>query len=121
MAVGGCDGSDQSDPHTIAPSALSAGVDPEATQRAVLPIGSARYSRVERDVKGEVPVCQEGEDGRSGNLQESAAVKTRRLERIKEERNLRSSGVPEDSTRLEPGTLTVPTLDEDRRPQEAYS
>ncbi|KAJ1082352.1 hypothetical protein NDU88_002520 [Pleurodeles waltl] len=116
-----CDGSDRSDPHTIAPSAISAGVDPEATQRAVLPIGSVWYSRDERDVKREVPLCQGSADGRSGNLQEAAAEKTRRLERIKEKRNPRSSGVPEDRTRLEQGTLTVPTQDEDCRPREAYA
>ncbi|KAJ1187720.1 hypothetical protein NDU88_004490 [Pleurodeles waltl] len=116
MYVAHCDGSDRSDPHTIAPSAISAWIDPEATQRAVLPIGSAQYSRDERDVKGEVPKCQGGEVGRSGNLQDAAAERTRRLERIEEERNPRSSGVPEDRTRLEPRTLAVPTQDEDRRP-----
>ncbi|KAJ1123793.1 hypothetical protein NDU88_002260 [Pleurodeles waltl] len=115
-----CDRSDRSDPHSIAPSAVSACVDPEATQRASLPIGSTWYPWDERDVKGEVPECQ-AEFVRSGNLQEAAAERTQRIERTKEERSLRSSGVPGERTRLEPRALTVPTRDEDRRPREAYA
>ncbi|KAJ1190129.1 hypothetical protein NDU88_006868 [Pleurodeles waltl] len=67
-----CDGSDRSDPHSIAPSAVSASIDPEATQRAALPIGSTWYPRDERDIKGEV-LEHQAELVQSGNLQEAAA------------------------------------------------
>ncbi|KAJ1138205.1 hypothetical protein NDU88_004596 [Pleurodeles waltl] len=63
-----CDGSDRSDPHSIAPSAVSACVDPEATQRAALPIGSTWFPRDEKDAKGEVRERQ-AEFVQSGNLQ----------------------------------------------------
>ncbi|KAJ1115902.1 hypothetical protein NDU88_004122 [Pleurodeles waltl] len=115
-----CDGSDRFDPHAIAPSAASAGGDLEATQRAALPIGPTWYSRDERAVKGEVPERQR-EIVRSRNYQEAAAEQTRRNEKTKEERNLRSPGVPGERTRLEPRALMVPTRDEDRRPRETYA
>ncbi|KAJ1199069.1 hypothetical protein NDU88_002907 [Pleurodeles waltl] len=120
MRLSPCDGSDRSDPHEIAPSAVSAGGDPEARQRAPLPIGSTWCLRDERAIKGKVPECQE-EIVRSGSLQEAAAERTRRNEKTKEERSLRSSGVPGERTRLNPRALTVPTRDEDRRPRGAYA
>ncbi|KAJ1188144.1 hypothetical protein NDU88_004908 [Pleurodeles waltl] len=83
-------------PHTIAPSVTSAWDDPEATQRAALPIGAALYPRDARDVKGKVPVFQKSPVGRSGDFQEAAAERTQRLERNQEERSLRPSGIPED-------------------------
>ncbi|KAJ1165943.1 hypothetical protein NDU88_006360 [Pleurodeles waltl] len=117
-ALCACDGSDLSDPHTIAPSVTSAWDDLEATKRAALPIGAALYPRDARDVKGEVPVFQGSAVGPSGDFQEAAAERTRRLERIQEERSLRPSGIPEDRPRLEHRILTVPSRDEDRRPRE---
>ncbi|KAJ1159501.1 hypothetical protein NDU88_000008 [Pleurodeles waltl] len=54
----------------------------EVTQRSNLPIGSALYPRDPGDVKGEVPEFQESGDGRSGDFQEAAADRTRRLKRI---------------------------------------
>ncbi|KAJ1109967.1 hypothetical protein NDU88_007324 [Pleurodeles waltl] len=87
-------------------------------QRATLPIGSTWCPWDERAVKGEVPERQEEIVG-SGNLQEAAAEQTRRNKKTKEERSLRSSGVPGERTRLEPRALTVPTRDEDSRPMEA--
>ncbi|KAJ1152401.1 hypothetical protein NDU88_005176 [Pleurodeles waltl] len=119
VAIGCCDGSDRSDPHTIAPSVTSAWDDPEATQRAALPNGAALYPRDARDVKGEVLVFQRSAVGRNGDFQEAAAERTRRLETIQEERSLRPSGIPEDRPRLEHRILTVPSRAEDSRPREA--
>ncbi|KAJ1197077.1 hypothetical protein NDU88_000939 [Pleurodeles waltl] len=115
-----CDGSDRSDQHAIVPSAVSAGGDPEVTERATLPNGSTWCPRDERAVKGEVLERQEEIVG-SGNLQEAAVEQTRRNKKTKEERSLRSSGVPGERTRLEPRALTVSTWDEDRQPREAYA
>ncbi|KAJ1087128.1 hypothetical protein NDU88_000322 [Pleurodeles waltl] len=116
----GCDGSDRSDPHAIAPSAVSAGGDPEATQRAALPIDSTWCPQEERAIKEEVRESKE-EIVWSGNLQEAAAERTRRNEKTKEERSLRSPGVPGERTQLDPRALRVPTRDEDRRPRGAYA
>ncbi|KAJ1187100.1 hypothetical protein NDU88_003879 [Pleurodeles waltl] len=115
LGKGACDGSDRSDPHSIAPSTVSAWVAPEATHRAALHIG---YTRDERAVKGEFPERKE-EFVRSGNLQEGVSGADRRIERTREERSRRSSGVPGERTRLEPRALTVPTRDEDCWPREA--
>ncbi|KAJ1216829.1 hypothetical protein NDU88_004428 [Pleurodeles waltl] len=109
---------DRSDPHSIAPSTVSAWVALEATQRAALPIGYTWDTRDERAVKGEVPE-HPGRFVRSGNLQEEVSGVDRRSERTREERSRRSSGIPGERIRLESQALTVPTQDEDRRPQEA--
>ncbi|KAJ1200580.1 hypothetical protein NDU88_004403 [Pleurodeles waltl] len=75
-----------SDPHAIVPSTVSDGGDPEAAQRAALPIGSTWCPRDERAVKGEVPEHQE-EIFWSGSMQEAAAERTQRKEKTKEERS----------------------------------
>ncbi|KAJ1154620.1 hypothetical protein NDU88_007363 [Pleurodeles waltl] len=74
-----------------------------------------------------VPAGQEGRKrggpGASGGIrpERASAEQTRWIERTKEERSLRSSGVPGERTRLEPRALMVPTRDEDRWPWEAYA
>ncbi|KAJ1202381.1 hypothetical protein NDU88_006181 [Pleurodeles waltl] len=88
-------------------------------QRSGLPIGSALYPQDPGDIKEEVPEFNGGVDGRRGDFQEASADRTRRLERIQVKKSLRSSEIPEDRPRPEQRIITVPTRDEDRRPQEA--
>ncbi|KAJ1149507.1 hypothetical protein NDU88_002314 [Pleurodeles waltl] len=115
-----CDGSDQSDPHTITTGAATAWDDPEVNQRSTLPIGSGLYPRDPGELKGRVGELEESVDRRRGNLQEASEDPTRRLVRTQGTRRLRGpSGNPENRARPERGIITVPTRDEDRRPREA--
>ncbi|KAJ1163648.1 hypothetical protein NDU88_004103 [Pleurodeles waltl] len=117
-----CDGSDQSDPHTIATGAATAWDDPEANPRLSLPIGSGLYPRDPGNLKGQVAELGRSGCGRRGSIQEASEDPTQRLLRTQGTRRpLGPSGNPEIRARPEQRISAVPTQEEERRPQEADS
>ncbi|KAJ1161483.1 hypothetical protein NDU88_001968 [Pleurodeles waltl] len=118
--VGECDGSDPSDPHTIATGAATAWDNPEVTPRSALPIGSGLSLREPGKLKDQFTELRGARMAGEENIQEALEDPTCRIVRTQRMRRLLGpSGTPENGARPEQRIIAVPTRDEDRRPREA--
>ncbi|KAJ1188602.1 hypothetical protein NDU88_005361 [Pleurodeles waltl] len=86
----------------------------------MLPIGSILYPRDPRNLKREVPEIEEAWRIAEEVFQEASGDDHQKLVGTQRKgRPFGASRIPEVGARAERRTSTVPTWDEDRRPQEA--